>query len=113
LRESRCGRSHLIPLVVEAALNVPTSSYMNLDGLTYPADRSLSLPRTTRRSVVCGLLQTALCSETDDVGAATPRPQRLWLQSSRAHVVAVAVAAAAAMVVVVVIAVASEGLAVH
>jgi hypothetical protein len=80
---------------------------MNPDDLTYRMGRSLSLPRTNRCSVVCGLLQSGLCCETDDAGIAAPRPPRLGLKSSRAYVVAAA--AAVVVVVVVVIAVGSEG----
>lgn len=64
---------------------------MNPDDLAYPLGRSLRYLRTTR-SVVCGLLQRGLYSETDDAGIATPRPLRLGLQSPHAYVVVVAIA---------------------
>lgn len=80
---------------------------MNLDGLPCPMDRSLSLPRTRRCSVVCGLMQTGPCSETDDAGIATVKPPRLGLPSARVHVVVVVVA------VVVVVVVDPEGLTVR
>jgi hypothetical protein len=80
---------------------------MNLDGLLYPMDRSPSLPRKKRYSVVCDLMQTGPCSETDDAGIATVKPPLLGLPSARVHVVALVV------VVVVVVVVDPEGLAVR
>lgn len=83
---------------------------MNLDYLTYPIGHSPSLLRTTPCSVVCGFLQTDLCSETDDSRIATPRPPCPGLQSSQVYVVAVAAAVVIVVVVVVVIVVGSESL---
>lgn len=80
---------------------------MSLDDLPYPMGRSLSLPRTTRCSVVCCLMQTGPCSETDDAGIATAGPPRLGLPLSRVHL------AVAVVVVVVVVVVGPEDLAVR
>jgi hypothetical protein len=76
---------------------------MSLDDLPSPMDRSLSLLRTTRCSVVCDLVQMGPCSETDDAGIVTARPPRLGSPLSRVHfavlvVVVVVVAVAVAVV---------------